>query len=77
MTHVNHTLIEEFPEYKEKLHELKLNDSHFVGLHDKYDEVNEAINKAEAQIENISDEALEDMKKERLALKDQIHALLK
>ncbi|WP_417317769.1 YdcH family protein [Emcibacter sp.] len=76
MTHVHHTLLEEFPEHKEKLHELKLNDAHFVSLHDKYDQVNEAINKAEAQIENLSDEHLEDLKKERLALKDEINAIL-
>ncbi|MFC7050403.1 YdcH family protein [Emcibacter nanhaiensis] len=77
MTHVHHTLIEEFPEYKDKLHELKVNDPHFVALHDDYDKVNEAINKAESQIENLSDESLEDLKKERVALKDQIYALLK
>lgn len=76
MTHIHHTLAEEFPEHIEKLHNLKMNDQHFVKLHAEYDDVNEEINKAEAGLKPMSDAALEDLKKNRLRLKDEIAKLL-
>lgn len=76
MTHIHHTLAEEFPEHIQKLHDLKINDQHFVKLHTEYDEVNQEINKAEAGLQAMSDTALEDLKKNRLRLKDEIAKLL-
>ncbi|MTI43701.1 hypothetical protein JM93_01585 [Roseibium hamelinense] len=76
MSHVPHELHEEFPDKTEALHSLKLNDAHFAKLSDEYHVVNKEIHRIESEIEPASDEALEDLKKKRLHLKDQIAAML-
>ncbi len=76
MTHIHHTLAEEFSDQLDKLHDLKLTNSYFVRLQTEYDKTNEEINKIEAQLENTSDQFLEDLKKNRLRLKDEIAAIL-
>jgi len=72
MSHVHHELHEEFPEDGEVLHALKLSDAHFQKLSDKYHEINREIHRIEANVEAASDFRLEDLKKERLHLLDEI-----
>lgn len=76
MTHIHHTLAEEFNEHLEKMHELKTTNAHFVKLHNAYDKTNEEINKIESGLEATSDQLLEDLKKNRLLLKDEIYTLI-
>lgn len=76
MTHVPHELHEEFPEAGEILHKLKLENSHFAKLADEYHEVNREIHRIEADVEAASDARAEDLKKRRLALKDEIAGLI-
>ncbi|MBL4802315.1 MAG: DUF465 domain-containing protein [Emcibacter sp.] len=76
MTHIHHTLAEEFSDHLDKMHQLKLSDAHFVKLHKEYDEANEEINQIEAGLEPTSDNFLESLKKNRLHLKDQIYNLI-
>lgn len=71
-----HDLIHEFPEYKDKIHELKTNNSHFATLFDQYHEVEHEVRRIEENIETTSDEYLEEQKKKRLHLKDQLFAML-
>lgn len=66
----------EFPEYKEAIHNLKIQDQHFKNIFDKYEEVNKAIIRAEERIDLMSDQDEEKLRKERLALKDQLVTLL-
>lgn len=77
MSHVPHQLHEEFPQDTARLHELKISNAHFVLLADRYHDVNRAIHRAEAEVEPTSGKALEDMKKQRLHLKDKIALLLR
>lgn len=76
MSHVPHELAEEFPEHKERLHELKMSDAHFTKLADAYHNINREIHRIEASGINTSDEEFEELKKKRLALKDDIYAML-
>lgn len=76
MTHVPHELHEEFPEAGEALHKLKLENSHYAKLADEYHEVNREIHRIETDVEAASDARAEDLKKRRLALKDEIAALI-
>ena len=76
MSHVPHGLHEEFPSDHARIHELKKSDKHFVGLTERYHELNRSIHRVEAEIEHTSDDVLEDMKKQRLALKDEIAAII-
>ena len=77
MTHTPHELAEEFPEFKQQLHDLKVSNSHFVKLADEYHHLNREIHRIEAGIEGVTDEHAEELKKQRLALKDEIYEMLK
>jgi len=76
MSHVPHELAEEFPEHKDKIHELKIGNSHFARLADEYHTVNREIHRIEAQGVNVADETVEDLKKKRLQLKDEIFGMI-
>lgn len=71
-----HDLIHEFPEFKEKIHDLKMYNAHFAKLFDQYHEVEHEIRRIEEGVETTSDEYLEGRKKERLKLKDELFAML-
>ncbi|WP_227814213.1 YdcH family protein [Nitrogeniibacter aestuarii] len=71
-----HDLHNEFPEYNDEIHALKTSDAHFQRLFDKYHEVNRHVVRIEVQAEVATDPELEDLKKERLLLKDQLHEML-
>jgi len=76
MSHVPHELHEEFPDQTDQLHQLKVSNAHFAKLADEYHSVNREIHRIESEVEPASDEALENLKKQRLHLKDEIAALL-
>jgi len=71
-----HDLIHEFPKLKEKIHELKMSDHHFRKLFDEYNEVAHGVRRIETGVENTSDEILNDLRKNRLRLKDELFAYL-
>ena len=73
---LNHDLAHEFPQYLDKMRELKLSDIHFAKLFSEYDQDNHAIAKYELGVAVISDAALEELKKKRLASKDKIYQRL-
>ena len=73
----NHDLHHEFPEFKDKIHELKMNDGHFQRLFKEYDEIIHQITRVEQEIETPSDDVVEEMKKLRLHLKDQLFVMLR
>jgi len=72
-----HDLIHEFPEYREKIHELKASNAHFTRLFDEYHEIDHEVYRIEEGIETPSDEYLEERKKLRLKLKDQLFEMIK
>ena len=76
MTHTPHELADEFPEHAGRLHELKMSDAHFRNLSEEYHKVNREIHRIEAETEAASDEVWENLKKQRLALADQIREIL-
>lgn len=72
-----HDLVHEFPEYKERIHELKVNDPHFSRLFDEYHEVEHEVRRIEEGNETPSDEYTEELKLRRLKLKDELFSLIK
>jgi uncharacterized protein YdcH (DUF465 family) len=72
----HHPLILEFPEFREKIHELKMSDKHFSNLFESYEEVDKAVVRMENGNEPNTDDYLEEQKKARLHLKDQLYAIL-
>ncbi|WP_440997049.1 YdcH family protein [Arhodomonas sp. SL1] len=77
MTLEKHDLIHELPEYRDRIHELKVNDRHFARLFREYHEVDHEVHRIEEGNETPSDAYLEDRKKRRLQLKDELYAMLK
>ncbi len=77
MSHTPHDLTQEFPGMAERIHELKLSDQHFRRLVEEYHQVNDAIHRAETNVEPTDGFHEEDLRKQRLALKDRIAAALR
>ncbi|WP_367850246.1 YdcH family protein [Rhodoferax sp. WC2427] len=73
---LNHDLAHEFPQLIGKMRSLKLSSSRFLHLFNDYDAVNNAITKIEQDGGAIADEAMENMKKKRLKIKDDIYQML-
>ncbi len=72
MSHVPHELHDEFPQDHDVLHQLKLSDTHFQALSEKYHVTNREIHRIEAEVDHASDQRLENLKKQRLGLVDEI-----
>ncbi len=77
MSHTPHELAEEFPELAEQMSALNQSDTHFAKLSDNYHTLNRAIHRSETDVEPTSDDHMVEMRKERLALKDEIYTYLK
>lgn len=72
-----HDLHHEFPEFYNEIHHLKLNNNHFARLFKEYHEVNQEVSRIEQGVENTSDEYIDQRKKQRLKLKDELFKMLK
>lgn len=72
MSNTPHTLGEEFPGQLEEIHALKAKDPGFARILEQYDVVNDRIHRAETNIEPISQDEENVLRKHRLALKDGI-----
>jgi len=74
--HIPHELQEEFPGEAALIARLKKTNYLFRRWTGRYDEVNRQIFRIESEEEPTADEVLENLKKERLKLKDQIARML-
>jgi uncharacterized protein YdcH (DUF465 family) len=70
----NQDLLNEFPDLKNKIQELKVSDVQFRNLYDEYHEVNNSINIIEASITPASDEKLNELLLKRILLKNKLAA---
>ncbi len=66
-----------FPEYRDLITKLKGHDAHFTRLFDKHNELDQLIKNKEAHIEPGTPVEIEQLKKEKLLLKDQLYAVLR
>lgn len=76
MAAIHHDLVHELPEFREKIHQLKLVDNHFSKLFDEYHLINSEVLRLEAENIPVTDEAFEALKKQRLNLKDKLYSIL-
>lgn len=76
MTHVPHDLAADFPEHVDRIHKLKETNAHFLRLYNEYEEVNNAVHRAETRVDTISDEAETELRHRRSGLKDELYRLL-
>ena len=66
-----------FPEYRDVISRLKLEDTHFARLFDKHNELDHKIKAIEANIELGTVTEVENLKREKLRLKDELYLILK
>lgn len=67
-----------FPEHRELITKLKTTDHHFTKLFDKHNELDEQITNLEKDpVASVSrEEEIEELKKEKLHLKDELYKIL-
>ena len=72
MSNTPHTLGDEFPDQMDQIHALKVSSTRFAKLLVDYDAVNDEIHRAETNIAPVSQDRETALRRQRLALKDQI-----
>ena len=72
----HHDLHHEFPELNERIHELKVKDSHFRRLFDEYHELTRNIEKMEDEVTPVATRTEEEAKVRRVYLKDELYRML-
>ncbi len=66
-----------FPEYRDLITQLKATDRHFLNLFEKHNELDQRIKNMESGIEPATNLDIEALKKEKLALKDELYQILR
>jgi len=69
-------LAHEFPEFRDRIHILKIESPAFRDLYAEYQELDDEIHRIELDIETPSDEYTETLKRRRVLLKDRLYAML-
>ena len=65
-----------FPEYRDLISHLKNSDLHFKNLFEKHNQLDQQIQNLEANIGHATHEQIEQLKKQKLQLKDELYLLL-
>lgn len=76
MTAGKHDLVHEFPNFRERIHELKTSNAHFARLFTEYHEVDHELHRIDQGVETPGDDYCEDLKKRRVRLKDELYRML-
>lgn len=66
-----------FPEFREMITKLKSNDAYFDRLFDKHNELDQAIKNMQENIQLATHTEIENLKKEKLRIKDELYEYLK
>ncbi len=72
----HHELHQEFPEMKEAIDVLKAGNAYFANRYASYNRLTGKVEDLEEQDMPIADFTIEDMKKQRVKLKDELYHLL-
>ena len=76
-TDLHHSILREFPEYRETVKLLKAGDVNFRKMFDEYHTLDEAIYRIEEEIDFATDQEIEELKKRRAWLKDRIYQAIR
>ncbi len=77
MADLHHNIATEFPELKERIHNLKSSNAHFARIYRDYHMLDKQVVRIEQEIEPTSDEVTETSKKRRAQLKDEIFDMIR
>ena len=73
----SHDLLHEFPDLENKIATLREQNPEFASLMDQYDSLDARVRNIEELGSPVADETIEDLKKERLQLKDSLYSILR
>ncbi len=73
----SHDLLHEFPDLQQKIANLRSANPEFAGLMDQYDGLDARVREIEGLGTPVADETIEELKKERLHLKDALYTMLR
>ena len=69
-------LAHEFPELRQRVHDLKEGNAEFRTLYTRYQELDNEIHRIEQEIETPSDAYTDELKRQRAHLKDRLYGML-
>lgn len=72
----HHDLAHEFPEFKETIHELKMNNAHFRKLFDEYHALTREVENMQTEATPVATSTEESAKLRRVHLKDELFKLI-
>jgi uncharacterized protein YdcH (DUF465 family) len=73
----SHDLLHEFPDLEAKIAALCASNEEFVQMMKNYDGLDARVRKLEELGTPVADETIEDLKKERLLMKDRLYEILR
>lgn len=73
----HHDLAQDFPELKDDIHAMKMTDAHFRRMAEEYESVCKELHRAQDGAGVIDDSHAEELKKQRMSLKDDLFAMLR
>ena len=76
MSELRHSLYDDFPQYRDRIDQLKLENEDFVRMAAEYDKIDHRIRGLEMNGVPVADETFEELKYKRLHLKDQLFSML-
>ena len=72
-----HDLLHEFPDLESKIAALRESNADFAKLMSEYDTLDARVRRLEELGTPVADETIEDLKKERLLMKDRLYEILR
>ena len=66
-----------FPEYREKIAALRASDRHFSRIFDEHNRIDHEVRQLEDKHSPVYQEDIEALKKQKLALKEEIYSMLR
>ncbi|MCK7582862.1 MAG: DUF465 domain-containing protein [Chromatiales bacterium] len=73
----SHDLLHEFPDLEQKIAALRADSPEFAQLMDEYDSLDARVRQIEELGTPVADETIEDLKKQRLNLKDALYDMIR
>lgn len=72
----HHDLVHEFPQHRDTIRALKMNNRHFARLFEEYNALDKQVRQFETGLETVADEHLDQLKRNRVTLKDELYAMI-
>ena len=76
MSDINHSLYADFPKHHDRINQLKLENEDFARMAAEYHKIDHRVRGLEMRDIPVTDETFEEMKSQRLHLKDKLYQMM-